>query len=777
MKKGMEIMKKTLAILLSVLMVVCMMPGMAFATGDTPGESTGGGEGGTTIGISADSITLYTNSDKTTEVDESNLVYTGDVIEPTVVVKIGDTPLTAGSDYKVDYVKNDPNLTLADAGTFTVKVTGINNYDGQSAEKKYTINPKPITDAGSIDVLNPKAGDTTLASIKVDNETLTVGKDYTVSLTPSQITAGIDNSAEITFQRNYSGKVTKTFSAKYDLNDYYNVTVSRNSGAPTSYVYNGVAQSSDTDYTVNLTKKKELPAGVSAETKDYEAKLTNNINAGTPTVTVTAKGNTWTGSISAPAGFKITQRNINESGITVTIDSDGLPLVKDVNKELKSGTDYTVSLSGGNYVITGKGNYTGTRSINGAATNLNNCTITFNGFDYWGYPTFVVKYGSTTLSKDYDYNLSYSPASTKYASSYYVTLTPGRNNTYYGSKYQTISTSATNNLANCSITVSPTTSNYTGYQIKPSVTVYNGSSIVSSAYYDVSYYNNINPGTATVTVTGKGLYYGTKSTYFTITNYYNLANCTATLSQTTYAADGYAKRPTVVTVKDGYTTLSPYSDYTVDYKDNVLPGIASVVLTGKGKYTGTSKIVTFTITGLTQTMTVDKDKYIKYLTSDSFKVNPKATGDGTGFSYSSSNNSVVSVNSYTGEISIVGTGRAEVKISTIGNKKYTPVTKVVTVDVKPKKPSFKVSSNAYGKLTTKITKVAGATKYQIRYGRMGSYKSVYVSQDAGGDSTVSRTVKANHGKAYFVKVRSYKTMSDGTKVWGNWTVTKKVYVK
>ena len=41
MKKGMEIMKKTLAILLSVLMVVCMMPGMAFATGDTPGESTG----------------------------------------------------------------------------------------------------------------------------------------------------------------------------------------------------------------------------------------------------------------------------------------------------------------------------------------------------------------------------------------------------------------------------------------------------------------------------------------------------------------------------------------------------------------------------------------------------------------------------------------------------------------------------------------------------------------------------------------------------------------
>lgn len=775
MKKGMEIMKKTLAIILSVLMVVCMMPGMVFA-GDDPAE------GGKTI--TADSIKLYTDSTKGTEVTNDNLKYTGDVITPTVEVKIGDAePLTAGSDYEVDYVKSDPTLSLADAGTFTVKVTGIKGYDGQVAEKQYKINPKAITEANNIEILNPKAGDTTLASIKVDNKTLTVGKDYTVSLRPSEIVAGSGNSADITFKNNYSGTVTKTFSAKYDLAEYYTVVATKKTGVTSPYTYNRSKQG-ENDYDVKLKTKKELPSGVEKLNENASEAgtvvWTNNTNITTvtskPTVTVTVDNERWAGSVSATADFQIIPKNLSASDISVTIGSNGLPLVKDGLIELDSKTEYSVSISNGNYVITGKGNYTGSRSINGTATNLNNCTITFAGFDRNGYPTFTVKYGSTTLRETYDYRLSYTPSYSTYASSYTVTLSPGINNTYYGSKYQTIATSATNNLANCSITVSPTTSNYTGYQIKPTVTVYNGSSIVSSAYYDVSYYNNINPGTATVTVTGKGLYYGTKSTYFTITNYYNLANCTATLSQTTYAADGYAKRPTV-TVKDGYTTLSPYSDYTVDYKDNVLPGIASVVLTGKGKYTGTSKIVTFTITGLTQTMTIDKDKYIKYLTSDSFKVNPKATGDGTGFSYSSSNNSVVSVNSYTGEISIVGTGRAEIKISTIGNKKYTPVTKIVTVDVKPKKPSFKVSSSSYGKLTTRITKVAGATKYQIRYGRMGSYKSVYVSQDAGGDSTVSRTVKANHGKAYFVKVRSYKTMSDGTKVWGNWTVTKKVYVK
>lgn len=767
MKKGIEIMKKTLAIILSVLMVVCMMPGMAFAAG-TP--------------LAGATITFYESTDTDMKISKTEFGYTGEAINPKVKVVLSDnTVLTEKVDYTVVFSRPD-GKSLADAGTITVVITGMGGYEG-TIQSTYEINPIEIK-AADITILDTKVGADTLAGVKYKNKTLIAGKDYNVTkLEPATVAAG-KNKATITFDENYSGTVEKEFNAKYNLADYYNVKVEKKPEANVpSYTYNGTEQGSKDHYNVTLTEKITSPVATPG-TDDYEISLNNNKDAtGTPTITVTAKSTStnWTGSVSAPAGFKILAKSLTSNDISVTIDSaSGLPLVEDNRIKLKEGTDYKVALSGSNYVITGKGNYTGSRSINGTATNLNNCTITFAGFDYWGDPTFIVKYGSATLSKDYDYNISYSPASspasTKFASSYYVTLTPGRNGTYYGSKYQTIATSATNNMANCSITVSPTTSNYTGYQIKPTVTVYNGSSIVSSAYYDVSYYNNINPGTATVTVTGKGLYYGTKSTYFTITNYYNLANCTATLSQTTYAADGYAKRPTV-TVKDGYTTLSPYSDYTVDYKDNVLPGIASVVLTGKGKYTGTSKIVTFTITGLTQTMTVDKDKYIKYLTSDSFKVNPKATGDGTGFSYSSSNNSVVSVNSYTGEISIVGTGRAEIKISTIGNKKYTPVTKIVTVDVKPKKPSFKVSSSSYGKLTTRITKVAGATKYQIRYGRMGSYKSVYVSQDAGGDSTVSRTVKANHGKAYFVKVRSYKTMSDGTKVWGNWTVTKKVYVK
>ncbi|WP_026517485.1 leucine-rich repeat domain-containing protein [Butyrivibrio sp. MC2021] len=49
-----------------------------------------------------------------------------------------------------------------------------------------------------------------------------------------------------------------------------------------------------------------------------------------------------------------------------------------------------------------------------------------------------------------------------------------------------------------------------------------------------------------------------------------------------------------LTVKYGKKTLMEGTDYTLEYFDNVLPGKASIVITGKGDYAGTKK-VTFTI--------------------------------------------------------------------------------------------------------------------------------------------------------------------------------------
>lgn len=58
-----------------------------------------------------------------------------------------------------------------------------------------------------------------------------------------------------------------------------------------------------------------------------------------------------------------------------------------------------------------------------------------------------------------------------------------------------------------------------------------------------------------------------------------------TLSQSSYTYSGGKKKP-VATVKVGSKKLKKDRDYTLSYKNNVNVGTASVVITGKGNYTG-----------------------------------------------------------------------------------------------------------------------------------------------------------------------------------------------
>ncbi len=107
--------------------------------------------------------------------------------------------------------------------------------------------------------------------------------------------------------------------------------------------------------------------------------------------------------------------------------------------------------------------------------------------------------------------------------------------------------------------------------------------------YTVSYTNNLNAGTAKVTVKGKGNYTGTLTTTFKITRL-KLSTATAVLSKTTMKYTGKALKPDVtVTIKvNGKTvTLVNGTDYTVTYANNVKVGTATVTVKGKGNYTGT----------------------------------------------------------------------------------------------------------------------------------------------------------------------------------------------
>ena len=152
-------------------------------------------------------------------------------------------------------------------------------------------------------------------------------------------------------------------------------------------------------------------------------------------------------------------------------------------------------------------------------------------------------------------------------------------------------------ISKCKLTVKDQT--YTGKALKPAVTVKHGKKALKQGTdYAVSYKNNVKPGTATVTVTGKGGYTGSAKVTFKIL--VPLSKCKVTVKDQAYT--GKALKP-AVTVKYGSKALKKGTDYTVSYKNNKAVGVATVTVKGKGGYTGTKK-VTFTI--LPRTVAISK---------------------------------------------------------------------------------------------------------------------------------------------------------------------------
>ena len=159
----------------------------------------------------------------------------------------------------------------------------------------------------------------------------------------------------------------------------------------------------------------------------------------------------------------------------------------------------------------------------------------------------------------------------------------------------------------------PSDTTYTGAAQTPTPEVtalVNGTSkvLVKDTDYSLSYSNNTNSGTASVTATGKGNYTGTINASWTIAKY-NLSNATiASLANYTY--DSSAKTPTsTVTVpipSGSSTTLTSGTHFTWSYSNNTNAGTATVTITAKDgtNYTG-SKSVNFTINKASLKVTAD----------------------------------------------------------------------------------------------------------------------------------------------------------------------------
>ena len=101
--------------------------------------------------------------------------------------------------------------------------------------------------------------------------------------------------------------------------------------------------------------------------------------------------------------------------------------------------------------------------------------------------------------------------------------------------------------------------------------------------YTLSYKNNTIAGTATVTIKGTGNYTGSISKTFVINPSPVSGAEVAGIKAKTYNGKAQTQAPVV---KVGGRTLKDKTDYTLSYKNNTNAGTATVMIKGKGNYTG-----------------------------------------------------------------------------------------------------------------------------------------------------------------------------------------------
>ena len=242
----------------------------------------------------------------------------------------------------------------------------------------------------------------------------------------------------------------------------------------------------------------------------------------------------------------------------------------------------------------------------------------------------------------------------------------------------------------------------------------------------------------------------------------SISKASVTLSTSTYAYDGKAKKPGV-TVKLNGKTLKNGTDYTVSYSNNTKVGTAKVTITGKGNYTG-SVSKTYSIKNNFKKATIsgisNKSYTGKNITqSITVKYNGKTLKKGTDYTVSYSNNKKV--------------GTATVKIT--GKGSYTgTITK--TFKINPAKQEIQKLTAKSKAFFVDWAQKGSATGYEIQYAtnsKFTSAKKVTITNNKTDKTTVS---KLSGKKKYYVRVRSYTTVK-GTKYYGAWSASKSVTTK
>jgi hypothetical protein len=644
-------------------------------------------------------------------------------------------------------------------------ITGKGNYAGTvTREFSISSNAKNIASAkvGAIDsqvfaktYIKPEV------SVSYGDDKLTEGVDYKVSYM-NNYNAGTAT-VYITGFGDYVGTKTATFNiTKKDISGFVIALEGDN------YTYTGKSITPDID---SVTGEDIVLDD--DEIAQLVVKYSNNVNAGTATVSATASnGSNYTGTLNAK--FNIDKASIADATVTAEdVEYTGAEVTPNVtvtvNGVVLNDNDYEVSYSNNVQVgtaevtVTGKNNYTGTVTGKFKVTqkSLKGCTVSYDSYaEYTGSavtPAVTVKVGAKTLVLGEDYTVGYENNTETTTKAKIVIIGKGN---YKDSvtKYFTIGGGS---IADATVS-GIENKQFTGHEITQDISVvFEGRTLTQGTDYTVTYANNLHAGTATVTITGKGNYTDSVKKSFVINrvDVSKTATITGIKSEGTYNGSAF-KFDNIGITWNGFV-LAEGTDYNVTYKNNskitmnkTSKASCTVTFTGdyKGSVTKSFRIKAFDISKATASAISNKTYTGKAITPAVTVKIDKTVINSSEYQVSYSNN--------------VKPGVATITITGLNN--FYGTLKVNFNILPAAVTGLKYTASTTNSVSVSWSAVTGATGYEVY--RYDTAKKSYVK--VGTTTGTAYTVKSlASATGYTIGVKAYYKTSAGKYLYGEQKTT------
>ena len=503
------------------------------------------------------------------------------------------TPENGNKNYTIDgsdinamvQSTNVPEIVARDLSTVTVTIDPVQKTKGTATLKAGDVH---FYDKDSKKELSLFA----YVDIAIPNNAVEAGK-YTVTITPKATTSKSKLTGETTAE-------LSIFATDINTAEFYDIfantpkktetKVLGTAGKKDTYNFNSIIKYYTGEPVTFTTDEIGVPTVDTNHTPlkatDYEITYANNINAGTANMFLIGKD-------SYANSIKNYTFTISKTPVTDVKASEYVEKINGAKPE-----DYKAAMG---VVVTAK--VPGTNKI---------LTLT-EGKDY----TVTYAWGADGKSVDATVKVKGNSNFATAANSKILTVNSKISNATLKSEY---------------IKLKETSFTYNGQAVKPDFDVVIGGHIIDKNKFDVKYTNNVNAGTATLTVSAKknSGYEGTASITYTIQSA-DASKLKGVIGTQEYKGYTLEIAPDKIDLTLDGKKIDVESNFILTYGENVKVGEGTVTLTPKNKnFTGT-KTLTFQISG--EMLKGDKAEF-KFVDGDGFVVkSPSFKYDGTEQTY------------------------------------------------------------------------------------------------------------------------------------------------